>query len=79
MNVPLYAATTERIMMGGIPRRLAILGGTVAAALVFGLHNLYVIPLILAVYVTLTVLYRLDRYFIEIVLLHIKEDDYLYP
>ena len=79
MKIPLYAAATERIMMGGIPRRAAILGGTVTAALVFGLHNLYVIPLVLVVYIALVVLYRLDRYFIEIVLLHIKEDDYLYP
>jgi type IV secretory pathway TrbD component len=79
MNIPLHHAATERIMMGGIPRRIAILGGTMAASLVFGLHDLYVIPVIAIVYITLTVLYRCDPYFIEILLAHIKEDDYLYP
>jgi type IV secretory pathway TrbD component len=79
MKIPLHHAATERIMMGGIPRKVAILGGTMAASLVFGLHNLYVIPIIFVIYIILTVLYRYDPYFIEILLAHIKEDDYLYP
>jgi len=79
MKVALHHAATERIMLGGLPRRVAILGGTVAASLVLGLHNLYVIPVIVVIYVILTVLYRYDPYFIEILLSHIKEDDYLYP
>lgn len=79
MNIPLHHAATERIMMGGLPRKGAILGGTMAASLVLGLHNLYVIPVITVIYIILTVLYRYDSYFIEILIAHIKEDDYLYP
>ena len=37
-EVPLYRALTDPILLGGAPRGLAILNGTLAAALGFGLR-----------------------------------------
>jgi type IV secretory pathway TrbD component len=33
MKIPLYQSTTERIMIAGLPRNIAIIGGTLAAAI----------------------------------------------
>jgi type IV secretory pathway TrbD component len=79
MKVPLFHALTERIMIGGIPRKIAICGGTVAASLILGLQNLYVIPCVIVAYIVLALLYKLDAYFLEILVEHIKEDDHLHP
>ena len=38
-------------MLGGVPRRLALLNGTAFAAVTFGLHSLWCIPIFLAVHV----------------------------
>jgi type IV secretory pathway TrbD component len=79
MKVPLFHALTERIMIGGIPRKIAICGGTVAASLILGLQNIYVIPCVIVAYIVLALLYKLDAYFLEILAEHIKEDDHLHP
>ena len=38
MEVPLYRSLTEPILIGGAPRSVAILNGTIAAALGLGLQ-----------------------------------------
>jgi len=79
MKVPLYLSTTERIMIAGLPRNIAIIGGTLGAAIVLGFQTLWVLPFIFLIYIMLVILYKKDDYFIEILLDHIKEDDYLFP
>jgi type IV secretion system protein VirB3 len=79
MKIPLYQSTTERIMIAGLPRSIAIIGGTLAAAIVLGFQSLWAIPFIFIGYIILVLLYKKDMYFIEILLDHIKEDDYLFP
>jgi type IV secretory pathway TrbD component len=79
MKIPLYQALTERIMLAGVPRKIAILTGTAGAAAVFGLQNLYVVPFVLILHYVLVLLYKIDPYFVEIIIQHIKEDDYLFP
>jgi len=79
MKIPLYQGTTERIMIAGLPRNIAIIGGTLGAAIVLGFQTLWAIPFIFIGYIILIILYKKDSYFIEILLDHIKEDDYLFP
>jgi len=79
MKVPLYQSTTERIMIAGLPRNIAIIGGTFGAAIVLGFQTLWALPFIFTGYIILVILYKKDDYFIEIILDHIKEDDYLFP
>lgn len=42
---PLHRSLTEPILLAGVPRSLAILNGTLMAALVFGLHSWLGLPL----------------------------------
>ena len=39
-SVPVHRSLTQPILLGGAPREFAILNGTLAAALFFGLHTL---------------------------------------
>lgn len=39
LNVPLHRSLTEPILLGGAPRSIALLNGTVAAALGLGLQQ----------------------------------------
>ena len=79
MNIPIYTGLTERIMLGGIPRNIAISGATIALAVVLGLQRIAAIPIIIIAYYILLFLYKADSYFIEIILKHINEDDILFP
>jgi len=79
MNIPIYQGVTERIMIAGLPRNIAIVGGTLGAVMLFSFQSLWVLPFLLLGYIVLIILYKIDTYFIEILLEHIKEDDYLFP
>jgi len=72
-EAPVHRALTEPILMGGAPRSIAILNGTLAAALGIGLR-LWVAGLVLwfvghmiAVWVT-----KRDRDFVEVVRRHLR-------
>ena len=47
-EIPIHSSLTQVIMIAGVPRELAILNGTLTAALVLGLHSFWGIPVGLA-------------------------------
>ena len=77
MRLAINRGLTERVMMGGLPRNIMILGGTVAAALVLGLQNIWLGLILVPVYVALRLLYQKDPYFLEILVRHMNDDDFL--
>jgi len=79
MKVPIHKGPIERNMIAGLPRNIAILGGTMGSALVLGLQNLWMIIALIPIYVGLVILYRLDPYFLEILVTHVNENDFLVP
>ncbi len=77
-EVPLHRALTEPIMMGGAPRTVAIINGTLAAALGLGLQ-LWVAGLFVwlighgvAVHIA-----RKDPAFMDVLLRHLRHKGYL--
>ena len=44
LEVPIHRSLTQTIMIAGAPREIAIINGTLTAALVFGMHSLLGIP-----------------------------------
>lgn len=44
-EIPIHRSLTQPIMIGGVPREIAILNGTLTAALVLGLHSWLGLPL----------------------------------
>ena len=43
-EIPIHKSLTEQILMGGVPRTIALINGTLVAALGLGLHSLLAFP-----------------------------------
>ena len=79
MKIPIHRGLIERNMIAGVPRKVAILGGTIGGALVLGMQNAWMILVLIPFYLTLVVLYRSDPYLLEVLISHVNEDDFLEP
>ena len=77
-EVPLHRSLTEPILLGGAPRALAIVNGTLAAAVGIGLQ-LWIAGIVLfAVGHALAVWgARVDPQFLEVFARHLKHKSYL--
>lgn len=78
MNTPgyqisIHSSLVSPILMAGVPRRFAILNGTLAAALTLGLHSWLGIPICLLVHGIGLYLTKCDPYFFDILRRHIKQ------
>ncbi|HVM78145.1 MAG TPA: VirB3 family type IV secretion system protein [Stellaceae bacterium] len=77
-DVPLHRSLTEPILMGGVPRMVAIVNGTVAAALGLGLRLwiagllLWALGHTLAVFAT-----KRDPQFAEVLTRHLRQKSWL--
>jgi type IV secretion system protein VirB3 len=59
-RVPIHRSLATAIMLGGLPRRVAILNGTVIIAFVLGAHNLWILPFGIVSHLVLFALHRRD-------------------
>jgi type IV secretion system protein VirB3 len=66
-SVPIHRSLTTPIMIGGLPRKIAILNGTVIIAFVVGAHNLWILPLGIFTHLILAVLHRRDAQILQVI------------
>lgn len=59
-SVPIHRSLTTPVMLGGLPRKIAILNGTVVISFVFGAHNLWILPIGVLTHLILVALHRRD-------------------
>ena len=78
-EVPVHRSLTELILLGGVPRTPAILLWTVSAALGFGLQQIWVLPVAIALHFALVAMTRKDPYFFEVFIRALKTPKRLYP
>jgi type IV secretory pathway TrbD component len=77
-EVPLYRSLTEPILLAGAPRAVAVVNGTIAAALGLGLRLwlpgllLWVLGHSIAVFAA-----KRDPDFVEVLLRHLRQRSYL--
>ena len=77
-EAPIHRALVEPILLGGAPRTLAIVNGTVAAALGLGLQQWLVGIVIWAIgHSILGVAARRDPDFVPVLLRHLRQKGYL--
>lgn len=77
-EVPLHRSLTEPILMGGAPRTVAIVNGTLAAALGLGLQ-LWIAGVVvwLIGHAAAVIAARRDPAFMEVLIRHVRHKGYL--
>ena len=75
-EVPIHRSLTQVIMLGGVPREIGLLNGTLTAAIVLGLHSPIGLPVGIAVHLVAVALAKKDPQFFETVRRQIKQKKY---
>ncbi len=75
-SIAIHHSLTSPILLGGVPRKFAILNGTFAAALVLGMHSIAVIPLFIGLQIVAMMLAKKDPYFFQIMIRHLRKKNY---
>jgi len=78
-EIPLHRSLTEVILLGGVPRTPAILLWTTAAALGFGMQQIWVLPFAVLLHLVLVALTRRDPFFFEVFIRALKSPKRLDP
>lgn len=75
-EIPIHRSLTQVITIGGVPREIALLNGTLAAALVLGLHSPVGLPLGVVLHVLAVALTKRDPQFFQTFRRQIKQKKY---
>lgn len=75
-RLQLHNSLVTPIMIAGAPRKFAILNSTLGAALILGLHAIYLLPLFIILHIAAVFFAKKDPYFFEVLLRHLKQKKY---
>jgi len=75
-EIPIHRSLTEQILLGGVPRHIALLNGTLGAAMVIGLHSWIGIPICLFIHVIAVAATKKDPQFFDCFKRHINQKSY---
>ena len=78
-TAPLHRALTERMLIAGVPREMALLNGTLTAVLVLGLHSWLGLPVGLLIHVVAAAAATYDAQFFAVVVRHLRYRAYYHP
>jgi type IV secretion system protein VirB3 len=76
--VPVHRSLTTPLLMAGAPRALAMLNGTLTAALGLGLHCLAALPLGLVFHLAAVLAARHDPQYFDVLRAHLPRKAYYY-
>lgn len=76
---PVHRSLTEAILLGGLPRTVAILLWTTAASIGFGLQQIWVLPIAIVAHIGLVFVTRKDPFFFDVFVQAIKAPKQLKP
>jgi len=68
LEVPIHRSLTQPIMVAGLPRNLGLLLWTTTSAFAFGLHQIWVLPISLALHGVFAAMARRDPHFFDVIL-----------
>ena len=66
-EAPVHLSLVEPVLVVGLPRAVAFIYWTMAAALIIGMHQLWIIPLAMLGHFGLTRLTRFDPHFMAVI------------
>lgn len=76
-SVPIHRSLTAPVMLGGLPRHIAILNGTVIISFVLGAHNLWVLPVGILSHFVLVALHKRDPHILPIIKRNLNRPPFL--
>lgn len=79
LEVPLHRSLVEPMLLAGLPRTVALVLWTSVGAFAFGLHQIWTLPIGIALHVAAAAVTRADPYAIEIVAAALKTQKRLDP
>jgi type IV secretion system protein TrbD len=78
-EVPLHRSIVEPMLLAGLPRTVALVLWTAVGAFAFGLHQIWVLPIGIALHLAAAAATKADPHFFDIVLLAVKTQKRLDP
>jgi type IV secretion system protein VirB3 len=75
-RIKLHSSLVSPIMLMGVPRRFAILNWTICAALILGLHILYILPVSIMIHICAVFFAKRDPYFFDVLMRHLQQKRY---
>ncbi|ACF47339.1 type IV secretory pathway VirB3 family protein (plasmid) [Prosthecochloris aestuarii DSM 271] len=78
-SVPVHRSLAEVILIGGLPRTVAILLWTTAGAAGFGMQQLWVLPVAIVLHVVLAMTAKRDPHFFDVFVRALKSPKRLDP
>lgn len=75
-EIPIHRSLTEQILLGGVPRQIALMNGTLAAALGLGLQSWFSIPISLLIHILAVIVTKRDAQFFDCFKRHIRQKQY---
>jgi len=72
-RISLHNSLTTHIMLGGVPRKFAILNWTICAAVVLGLRAIYLLPLFIILHAVAVFFAKKDPDFFDVLLKLLKQ------
>jgi type IV secretory pathway TrbD component len=78
-EVPLHRSIVEPMLLAGLPRAVALVLWTTVGAFAFGLHQIWVLPIGIAVHLAAAAATKADPHFFDIVLVAVKTQKRLDP
>lgn len=75
-RAPCHISLLTPMQMGGVPRDLAILNGTIAAAFAIGAGNYWILPVFIASHMLFRKLAKVDPYFFDVFREYVNDKPY---
>jgi len=75
-EIPIHRSLTEQILFAGVPRNMAIINGTLGAALFLGLQSWIAVPVSLIIHILAVFATKQDPQFFDCIKRHIKQKKY---
>ncbi|MFA6105977.1 MAG: VirB3 family type IV secretion system protein [Patescibacteria group bacterium] len=75
-EVPITRSLTEKILIMGLPREVFFMNGTIAAILLLGTHQWYLLPISLVIHIIASHYTKKDTFFFDCFKRYIKRASY---
>jgi type IV secretory pathway TrbD component len=76
-RIAIHRSLTEPIMMGGVPRSIALANGIAVVSFVLGAHNLWILPIGIITHLILVALHRRDKAILSILKRNLSKPPFL--